>query len=62
MAMDDEPKIPLPKKWTTHVRSAVLHVIGLAHYATVNTRSWAANSLETRLSGESYCGEPIHEG
>lgn len=32
------PKIPLPKKWTIHVRSAVLHVIGLAQYATVYTQ------------------------
>jgi len=43
------PKIPLPKKWTIHVRSAVLHVIGLAQYATVHTRSWAANSLYARV-------------
>ncbi len=42
-------KIPLPKSWSVHVRSAVLHVIALAQYATVYTRSWAANSLNERM-------------
>jgi transposase InsO family protein len=43
------PKIPLPKGWTAHVRSAVLYVISLAQYATVQTRSWAANSVNVRI-------------
>ena len=43
------PQIPLPKSWTGHVRSAVLHVIALAQFATVYTRSWAANSINTRI-------------
>jgi len=43
------PRIPLPKGWKHHVRSAVLHVISLARYATVYTRSWAADSTNTRL-------------
>ena len=34
MATEDKPKIPLPKDWTGNVRSAVLHVIGLAQFAT----------------------------
>ena len=42
-------KIRLPKSWTAHVRSAVLHVISLAQYATVYTRSWAANSRNARV-------------
>ena len=49
MAAEEKPKIPLPKGWTGHVRSAVLHVIGLAQYATVYTRSWAANSPNERM-------------
>ena len=49
MATEEKPKIPLPKGWTGHVRSAVLHVIGLAQYATVYTRSWAANSPNDRM-------------
>ena len=36
-------KIPLTKGWPCHVRSAVLHIIALAQYATVYTRSWASN-------------------
>jgi transposase InsO family protein len=36
--------IPLPSGWNETVRSAVLHVIALARFAAVTTRSWAANS------------------
>ena len=43
------PKIPLPKGWKQHVCSAVLHVISLAQYSTVYTRSWAANSSNSRV-------------
>ncbi len=49
VAAEGKPKIPLPKAWTGHVRSAVLHVIGLAQYATAYTRSWAANSPNERM-------------
>ncbi len=45
----ETPKIPLPKGWKQHVRSAVLHVISLAQYATVYTRSWAADATNTRV-------------
>ena len=43
------PHIPLPKGWTKHVRSAVLHVLSLAQYAAVYTRGWAADSTNTRV-------------
>ena len=49
VAAEGKPKIPLPKSWTGNVRSAVLHAIGLAQYATVYTRSWAANSPNERM-------------
>ena len=42
-------EIPLPKSWTRHVRSAMLHVIALAQYAVVYTRSWAASSPNARV-------------
>lgn len=42
-------KIPLPKGWKKHVRSAVLHVISLAQYATTYTRAWAADSFNGRV-------------
>jgi putative transposase len=45
----ETPKIPLPRGWNQHVRSAVLHVISLAQYATVYTRSWAADSTNSRV-------------
>ncbi len=37
MTAKEKTTIPLPKGWTGHVRSAALHVIGLAQYATVYT-------------------------
>ena len=49
MTAKEKPKIPLPKDWTGNVRSAVLHVISLAQYATAYTRSWAANSPNERM-------------
>ena len=49
MAAKKPPTIPLPKSWTKHVRTAVLHVISLAQYATAYTRSWAADSTNARM-------------
>ena len=43
------PQIPLPKSWKRHVRSAMLHVIALAQYAAVYTRSWAVDSMNGRV-------------
>ena len=43
------PRIPLPKSWKGHVRSAILHVIALAQYAAVYTRSWAVDSMYGRV-------------
>jgi len=43
------PEIPLPKRWGTHVKSAVLHVIALAQYALTYSRSWAADSSNERV-------------
>jgi len=42
-------RIPLPKSWPTHVRTAILHVISLAQFAAAYTRSWAANSVNSRI-------------
>ena len=42
-------KIQLPKSWSTCVRSALLHVVSLAQYAAVYTRSWAADSPNARV-------------
>src|SRR5438128_1664706 len=41
--------IPLPNSWSKRIRSAVLHVISLAQYAVVRTRSWAADSPNARI-------------
>jgi putative transposase len=43
------PRIPVPKHWAKHVRSAVLHVISLAQYAAVYSRSWAVDNMNGRV-------------
>ncbi|MFB3105575.1 MAG: hypothetical protein ACE1ZA_11735 [Pseudomonadales bacterium] len=54
MATDKAPRIRLPKSWKSSVRSAMLHVVSLAQYAAVYTRSWAVDSTNqrVRLKGE----------
>ena len=44
MTQNRAPRIPLPKGWTQHVRSAVVHVISLAQFTAVDTRSWAVDT------------------
>ena len=41
--------IPLPAGWPDCVRSAVIYVISLAHYAITYARGWAANSINARV-------------
>src|SRR5262245_66037781 len=41
--------IPLPKSWPAKVCAAMLHVVALAPYAAVYTRSWAADSRNARV-------------
>src|SRR5262245_32638584 len=43
------PKLAVPKHWRQSIQAALLHVISLAHYALVYTRSWAANSSTARV-------------
>jgi hypothetical protein len=51
MMPEKQPKkqIPLPKGWPETVKSAVLHVISLAQFATAFTRGWAADSPNGRM-------------
>ncbi|MCH8148160.1 MAG: transposase [Planctomycetes bacterium] len=48
------PTIPLPKGWKPLVRSAVLHVISLAHFSIVRARARVARSgnMRVRLNAE----------
>jgi len=45
----DEAKIRLPRNWKSSAKAAVLHVVSLAQYAAVYTRSWAAESSNARV-------------
>ena len=50
MAKPTNPlRVDLPRSWPQHVKSTMLHVIALAHYAVSYTRSWAADSPIRRL-------------
>ena len=49
LAKPEAPPIPLPKGWQGYVKSAVVHVISLAHYAIVYARAWAADSINARV-------------
>ncbi|MBP90676.1 MAG: hypothetical protein CMJ64_28855, partial [Planctomycetaceae bacterium] len=49
MSVKKALRIPLPKSWSQHVLSAMLHVISLAQFATVYTRSWAIDSMNGRV-------------
>jgi putative transposase len=42
-------KFTLPRSWPSKVRSAMLHVVSLAQYAVIATRSWAADSSNARV-------------
>jgi transposase InsO family protein len=48
MTNQQAPTIPLPKAWNQHVKSAVLHVISLAQYATAYSCGLAADSINPR--------------
>ncbi len=49
MTAQKRPTIPLPKGWPSHVKSAVLHIISLAHFSITHARGWAANSVSERV-------------
>ena len=41
--------VPLPKTWPAHVKSLILQAISLARFAIVHTRSWASDSVSSRV-------------
>ncbi len=53
--------VSLPRSWPKHVRSAVLHVISLAHYAMTYARGWAANSLNARVRLQAKLSAALNE-
>ncbi len=49
MTTQKPPTIHIPKGWPSHVKSAVLHIISLAHFSITHARGWAANSGSERV-------------
>ena len=48
MSDQPTPDLPLPSGWAKNAKSAVLHVVSLAHYAIISAHGWAANALNPR--------------
>src|SRR5687768_6896238 len=62
--MREEPSaqsLPLPSHWTHSVQAAILHVLSLAHYVLVTTRSWAANGVNDRVRLAAKADQFEHE-
>ena len=53
--------LPLPKRWPTFVKSALLHVISLAQFAMAYTQGWAANSPNSRIGLKSQRDRALHD-
>jgi hypothetical protein len=49
------PDVPLPSGWASNVKSAVLYVTSLAHYAITCARGWAASSINARVRLAACC-------
>ena len=52
---------PLPRSWPRFLQTTILHVMSLAHYVLVTTRSWAANGANERLRLAARAEELEHE-
>lgn len=50
-----------PKHWTRSIQTALVHVMSLAHYALVHTRSWAANGSNDRARLSAKSDQLDHE-
>jgi hypothetical protein len=48
---------PRPRHWTRSVQAALLHVIALAKYSLVYTRSRAADSMSQRVRLKAKCDQ-----
>lgn len=58
--MEANAKIPLPKDWPKHVKTAILHVISLARVALVAASGRAARSRKRMCAFELNFGR--HDG
>ena len=50
--MSDDPAssdVPLPASWPPNVKSLILQVISLARLAIIYSRSWASDSVSSRV-------------
>jgi hypothetical protein len=50
------PGLSLPAGWARNVKSVVLHVISLAHYAIISAHGWAASPPHQPPAAEAAVG------
>ena len=53
--------IIIPKSWPKNIKSTVLQVISLAHYAITYAGGWAANSINARVRLHAKLNTAIEE-
>ena len=53
--------IIIPKSWPKNIKSTVLQVISLAHYAITYARGWAANSINVRVRLQAKLNTTLEE-
>jgi hypothetical protein len=54
--------LPLPRNWSRHVRSAVIHVISLARTSLALSQGWASESMNPELRVGDVLFHGLHEG
>jgi hypothetical protein len=60
-ALPADHRLPLPRGWSERIRSAVIHVISLAHASLTLARSVAANSINARIRLKADINRLRHE-
>ena len=61
LPLSSSSDIIIPKSWPTNIKSRVLHVISLAHYAITYARGWAANSMIARVRLQAKLNTALEE-
>ena len=53
--------VPLPRNWPACVKSSIIQVISLARLAIIYTRSWASDSVNSRVRLQASLERALNE-
>ena len=53
--------IPLPKNWTSNIKTSILHIISLAYLSISYARGWAENCLNIRIKLSAKLDRALNE-